>query len=120
MYRSIYLDREDAKAVEEEECNLFLRGVLEEIGVPLEDVWPDILLTVGQKIKLRDLLAKLDIEIISNGDRGYEIYNGDILLAKWHKPKFILRDDKKARSQSKRLYYEMVINTFSVFEKEEN
>jgi hypothetical protein len=119
MQRSIYLDREDAKAVEEEERNLFIKSVLEEIHIPLQDVWPDILLTVEQKIKLRDFLSKLDIEIIDDGDRGYEIYNNNNLLGKWEKPKFILREDKQARTLKKRLFYEMIINTWSIFDTSE-
>lgn len=119
MIRSIYIDREDAKKVENEESNIFIRSILEQIGVPLNDVWPDIELSVKQKVLLRDLLFKLDIEIIDNFDREYEIYCGDNLLAKWNKPKFILREDKKARSPNKRLYYEMVINTWSVFDQQE-
>jgi hypothetical protein len=118
MYRSVYLDREDAQTVEEEERNLFLKGVLEEVGVPLEDVWPDISLTVDQKIKLRNLLGKLDIEIIYDGDRGCEIYHQDNLLAKWNKPKFILKEDNRARNPNKKFYFEMVVNTQSIFDKE--
>ena len=118
--RSIYLDREDAKSVEEEERNLFLKETLSKIGVPLEEVWPDILLTVEQKIKLRSLLGKLDIEIVEDGDRGYEIYHQNTSLAKWNKPKFLLRKDNKAKSLNKRLYFEMITNTWSVFEGEEN
>jgi hypothetical protein len=118
MNRSIYLDKEDAKEVEEEERNLFLKGILEQVNVPLEDVWPDILLTVEQKIKLRILLSKLDLEIIEDGDRGYEIYHEDTILAKWSKPRFLERIDFKARNQKKKLFYEMVINTWSVFDEE--
>ena len=118
MYRSVYLDREDAKAVEEEERNIFVKGVLEEVGVPLEDVWPDILLTVEEKIKLRNLLEKLNIEIIYDGDRGLEIYNNDTKLGIWNKPKFILREDKKARNPNKRYFFEMITNTWSVFDTE--
>jgi hypothetical protein len=116
--RSIYLDREDAKSVEEEERNLFLKETLSKIGVPLEEVWPDILLTVEQKIKLRSLLGKLDIEIVEDGDRGYEIYHQNTPLAKWNKPKFLLRKDNKAKSLNKRLYFEMITNTWSVFDSE--
>jgi hypothetical protein len=119
MNRSVYLDREDAKAVEEEERNLFLKSVLEEVGVPLEEVWPDILLTVEQKRRLRGLLEKLEIEIIDDGDRTYTIYHNDTPLGKWNKPKFILREDNKARTLSKRRFFEMVINTWSVFDTEE-
>jgi hypothetical protein len=116
--RSIYLDREDAKSVEEEERNLFLKETLSKIGVPLEEVWPDILLTVEQKIKLRSLLGKLDIEIVEDGDRGYEIYHQNTQLAKWNKPKFLLRKDNKAKSLNKKLYFEMITNTWSVFDSE--
>jgi hypothetical protein len=120
MNRSVYLDRGDEKIVEEEERNLFLKGVLEQVGVPLDDVWPDISLTVEEKIKLRDLLGKLEIEIVDNGDRGYEVYYQDTKLAQWFKPKFIMRKDIKARTLTKKLYYEMIINTWSVFDQEEN
>ena len=119
MERSIYLDKEDAVTIEEEERNLFLRSILEEVGVPLEDVWPEIELTLEQKLKLRDLLSKLDLEIVEDGDRGYEIYHEDNILAIWYKPRFILRKDFGARTFAKKLYYEMVIKTWSVFETEE-
>lgn len=118
--RSVYLDREDARQIEEEERNLFVRGILEEVGVPLDGIWPDISLTVEQKIKLRGLLEKLDIEIIDDGDRGYQIYYQNTKLAEWFKPRFILREDKRARTLSKRLYYEMVIKTWSQYDQQEN
>lgn len=120
MERSIYLDREDAREVEEEERNLFLRGILEEMGVPVDDVWPDILLTVEDKIELRDLLGKLEIEIIYDGDRGFQIYHQDTKLAEWFKPKLLLRRDFKARTLAKQFYYEMIIKTWSVFDQQEN
>jgi hypothetical protein len=114
--RSIYLDREDAKTVEEEERNSFLRGVLEKIGVPVEEYWPDIYLTIDQKISLRDLLSKLEIEIIDNTDRGYTIYHKGNLFAEWFKPKFITKQDKMTRNPSKKLYFEMVMETWSIFD----
>ena len=118
--RSIYIDREDAKTLEDDERNIFLRSILEQVGVPLEDVWPDISLTVEQKVKLRDLLSKLEIQIIDDGDRGYTIYHQDSKLGEWFKPRFILRQDQGARTLSKQLYYEMVIKTWSIFEENEN
>lgn len=120
MEKSVYLDREDTGAIEEEERNLFLRGILEDVGVPLDDIWPDISLTVEQKINLRNLLGKLDVEIIHDGDRGFQIYHQDTKIAEWFKPKFILREDFGARSLAKKLYYEMVIKTWSIFEEQEN
>lgn len=120
MQRSIFLDREDTRVIEEEERNIFIKGILESVGVPLEDIWPDISLTVEQKIKLRALLSKLDVEIIEDGDRGYQIYHQNTKLGEWFKPKFILRKDIGARTFSKKLYYEMVINTWSIFDQQEN
>jgi hypothetical protein len=118
--RSVYIDREDCKLIEDEERNLFVRGILKEIGVPVEDIWIDISLTVDQKIKLRQLLGKLEIEIIDDGDRGYQIYHQDTKLAEWFKPKFILREDKGARTLNKKLYFEMVISTWSAYDQKEN
>lgn len=120
MQVSIYIDREDHKSIEEEERNLFLRGVLEEVGVPVDDIWPELELTVEQKVEMRDLLTKLDIDIIADNDRGYKIYHEDSLLAEWFKPRFILREDKGAKVFSSKLYYEMVIKTWSIFEQEES
>ena len=118
--RSIYIDREDCRAIEDEERDIFLRGILEQLGVPLDDVWPDVSLTVEQKVKLRSLLAKLDLEIVYDGDRGYSIYHQDTKLAEWFKPRVLMREDKKARSFGKKLYYEMVIETWSMYDQQEN
>lgn len=118
--RSVYMDREDYKTIEEEERNLFVRSILESMGVPLEDVWPDILLNIDQKVKLRGLLEKLEIEIIDDGDRGSKIYHQNTKLAEWFKPRFILREDKGARSFNKKLFYEMIIKTWSLFDQQED
>jgi hypothetical protein len=116
--RSVYIDREDARKVEEEERNLFLRGVLEQMGVSLDEIWPEIILTVEQKRKLRDILSQLELEIVDDRDRGFKIYSRNDLVAEWFKPRFILREDKSARSLSKKLYYEMIIKTESLYEGE--
>lgn len=116
--RSIFLDREDTHQIEDEERNIFVKSILEELGVPLDEVWPDISLTVEQKIKLRNLLAKLDIEIIDDGDRGCQIWHSETKLGEWFKPRFILRKDEGARTLAKQLYYEMVIKTWSVFDQQ--
>lgn len=118
--KSIYLDREDSKVVEEEERNSFIKSILSEVGVPLEEVWPDISLSTEQKIKLRNLLAKLEIEIIDDMDRGYQIFHQDTKLGEWFKPRFILREDLGARTLAKKLYFEMLIKTWSIFDQENN
>jgi hypothetical protein len=111
--RSIYLDREDAKTVEEEERNLFIRSILEQLGVPLDDIWPNVNLTLDDKITLRSLLSKLEIEILDNNNRGCKIYYKDMLIAEWFKPNFILKKDLSARTLKKQLYYEMIAETYN-------
>lgn len=112
MKRSIYIDLEDAQITEIEERSLFIRSVLEQMGVPLDDIWTDILLSVEQMVMLRRLLLSIQIEIIDDGDRGTKIFNNDILLAEWKKPRFILRIDNSSKKQAKKLYYEMIVETY--------
>jgi len=119
MEWSVFIDREDWKKIEHEEMNLFVRGYLEEMGVPLDEVWPDIELTTEGKLQLRELLAKLDIEILDDDDRGTQIWTKDIKLAQWFKPRYIMREDKGARNPAKRFYYEMVIKTWTMQEEQE-
>lgn len=90
------------------------------MGVPLEDIWPDISLGVEQMVKLRDLLSKLELEIIDDGDRGTKIYNNETLLGEWKKPRFVLRTDNAARTFAKKLYYEMITDTWTIFEEKKN
>lgn len=113
---SIYANREDAKSIEESERALYVRGILEEIGIPLDEVWPDEQLTVDQKIELRKALGKYSIQIIDNGDRQTEIFVNDDLIAKWFKPRYIMRVDPTKREKSKQLYYEMILKTESLFD----
>jgi len=118
MEKTVFLDREDHKTIEDEERNLFVRGVLEELGVPIEEIWDETELTIEKKIQLRDLLFQLDLEIVEDGDRGLKIYHGKDLIATWDKPRFVLRKDMGARTLAKQLYYEMVIKTWSIFDQE--
>jgi hypothetical protein len=117
---SIYINKEDRDQVEEEERNSFIKSILEGLDIPLEEVWPDLNLTVEQKVQLRNFLSKLDIEIDHDGDHGYKIFHNKDCLGQWFKPRFVLREDPTAKHISKRYFYEMIIKTDSVFEQGEN
>ena len=119
MEASIYIDLEDVHTVEAEERNAFVRGILEEVGLPLDDIWPEAELTVEQKIELRRLLSKFDVMILDDGDRGLEIYVGDDLIATWHKPRYILHIDRSQRDPSKKIFYELILNFESLFDESE-
>ena len=81
---SIYIDREDFSKVEEEERDSFIKGVLTQIGIPLEKVWPEERLeNVEQKIEFRKLMASFDVDILDDGDRGVKIYVDNGVIAEW-------------------------------------
>lgn len=106
------------RQVEEEERNLFFRAILEELEIPnLDEYWPDVILTVEQKIKLRTLLQKYNIQIIDIGNSEFEMYVGNDIIARWNKPLYALKKDISQPDPKNRLFYEMTINCESVFER---
>jgi hypothetical protein len=120
MEIAVLVDRDEAKNVEEEERDKFLKNVLLQIGLEqINDLWPDVHLSVEQKMSLNKFLKTQDIDIIHDGDRGYKVYVGDEVIAEWFKPRFSYKLDMKAKSVSKRYYYEMILSFCSVFETEE-
>lgn len=118
---SIYINIEDAAKIEEEEASSFIRNTLISIGIDLDEIWPENKeLNSKDRIILRRHLAKLSIDILYDGDRGYKIYWEDNLIAEWFKPLFILKKDTAARKVSDRIYYEMIVKYESLFEEDEN
>lgn len=114
---TVYTWREDVKATEEEERNLFVRNVLEAIGLDLSEVWPEISLSVNDKIRLRAFLKKYDVNIIENsGD--FDIFVGNELVGKWFKPFCKLKTDPNELDKSKKIFIEMHIKYQSLFEDE--
>lgn len=120
MQETLYLNREDAKSVEEEERDLFVKAILAELDLPgLDEIWADEHLeSVEKKIELKRLLAKYNIEILEQ-DRSVEIYVERELIAIWRKPRFRLLTDMKQISPSKKLFYEMTIDCESIFDEQE-
>lgn len=114
---SIFVDREDVKTVEEEERNGFIKDTLKQIGLDIDDIWPEILLSLEEKIKLRDYLNKFDILILDTKDT-FEIYVGKELVAKWYRPLFALKTDLSEINPSKKIFVEMTIMHESIFEND--
>lgn len=120
MEYSIYINREDATKVEEEERDIFIRSVLEAIGLEFDDIWEEGKpLDPETKLKLWSFLNTYEIDIIHDGDRGYKIYIEGEVVGEWFKPRVILKQDNKALKISKRFFYEMIIKYSSLFEEEE-
>ena len=117
---SVFKDIEDILKVEEEESCAFIKETLEKLGIPLENIWKDDILSVEQKVLLRDLLSKFSIEVIDNGDKVITIYHEQELIAKWYKPKTILRRNEVVINPNKRFYYEVKFSFESLFENKES
>jgi hypothetical protein len=113
---------ENTKKVEEEEMTRFLRSVLEEMGVPVQDFWTtDAPLTVEQKIKLRGIFTAYGIQVIDDLDGNMRIYvsaDGETQkVAEWFKSTYKLKRDLKQLDPRKQLYLEMNIHCWSLFEE---
>jgi hypothetical protein len=116
---SVFADYEDVKQIQEEECNVFIKSILCVIGVPLEEIWPENnTLDTKSRRDLRDLLSKLDVAIIHDGDHGVKIYHDRSVIGQWFRPTIIQKKDETNPIRSKRFFYEIIFKSQSVFEEE--
>lgn len=121
MKGTILLDyNENTKQVEEEEKTRFLRSLLEQMGVPITEIWTgDTPLSIDQKIKLRGILATYSIQIIDDLDGFLQVYVEGERVAEWHKCIYKLKRDLRQIDPRKQLYLEMEVNCWSLFEDSE-
>lgn len=111
---------ENTAAVETEEQNRFIRSILETLGLPIDELWDEAgVLSIGNKIKLRSILSAYSIQIIDTNDGEMQIYCEGTVIAKFHKPEYILKKDLKQIDPKKRLYLEMKIDNWSIFDAAE-
>lgn len=112
---------ENTKQVEEEEKTRFLRNLLEQIGVSVEDFWTstDSSLSVDQRIKLRSILNTYNINVIDDLDGLLQVYIEGEKVAEWSKPSYKLKRDLREINPRKQLYLEMFIEYWSLFEDSE-
>lgn len=111
----LIIDKEDYNKIEEGEKNKFVKNILYEIGISFEEIWPDEGLTVEQKIKLRELLASYDLDVIEE-DRGISVYHENQLIGRLNKPIYIKKMDPKAVQKSKKWYYEVIYDYWTAFD----
>lgn len=115
---------ENTKKVEEEEMTRFLRSILEEMGLPIQEFWTtDAPLTVDQRMRLRNILTQYGIQVIDDLDGNMQIWvssDGDTQkVAEWFKCTYKLKRDLRQLDPRKQLYLEMQINCWSLFEEEQ-
>lgn len=112
---------EDTKAIEEEEKNKFLYAILDQMGLPVKEFWTnDSILTVDQRMKLRNILSTYNIDVLDDSDGHMQIYVEDELIGEWYKCEYKLKKDLRQRDPRKQLYLEMQVNYWSIFEQQEN
>jgi hypothetical protein len=111
---------ENTKQVEEEEKARFTYNVLETLGIPLDDTWDENgELSIQGKIKLRSVLSMYNVQIIDDMGGGLQIYCDKQLIANWNKPSYILKKDYHQIDPRKKLFLEMKISAWSIFEPTE-
>lgn len=117
---------EDTKQVEEEEKARFLKLILEQcfentdVANQIQTIWnSDGPLPASQKVKLRGILATYGIQVIDDFDGHMQVYLENELIAEWFKCTYKLKRDLRAIDPRKRVYLEMEVNCWSVFDNKE-
>lgn len=108
---------ENTRKIEDEEKAQFVMNVISSMGIPTEDILNDNSeLSIENKIKLRNLLATYNVNVIDSSDGELQIYVDNEIVAHWKKPTYILKRDLSAHDPKKKLFLEMKINFWSIFE----
>jgi len=105
----ILVNQADAQEVENEEKIKWALGVLEIMGVPIEE-W-EVQPTMDNLRKIRSQLKAKDLDVIDDTNGGLEIYYRGTLIGEWRKPRYVLREDPKEKSIYYRYYLEMHIES---------
>lgn len=111
---------ENTKQVEEEEKTRYLRGILEQMGLPIQEIWStEAPLNLNQRIKLRNILGTYGVQVIDDLDGHMQIYVEGEKVAEWFKCTYKLKRDLRQLDPRKQLYLEMEVNCWSLFEEAE-
>lgn len=112
--------QENTHQVEEEEKTRFLRSLLEQMGVPIEDFWTsETNLSTAAKIKLRGVLSSFGVQVVDDLDGHLQVYVEGELVGEWNKCTYKIKKDLREIDPRKRLYLEMQINCWSLFDEAE-
>ena len=119
MRYTILLDKnENTKEIEAQEQARFVKTILEALEVPID--WdPDEPLSVDGKLKLRKSLATYNINIVSDIDGGLKVFVNNDVIGEWYKCSYKFKKDASQVDPHKKLYLEMSVNFWTIFEKNE-
>lgn len=111
------------EAVEEEQLQ-FIVAVLQSMNVPIENCFPEVLnpklINQEHKNNLKDILEKYNISIIYYADKTFDIFLERDKVASWFKYWVELKKDLSNPIPDKRIYVEIHLECWSVFEGENN
>ena len=111
---------ENVRQIEKEEQERFLRDLLEQMGVPIDDFWTaGSPLTVEQRAKLREILSTYSIRVYDNLDGNMQIYVENDLVGEWFKSTYKLKRDLSQLDPRKQPYIEMYISFWTIFEEQQ-
>ena len=112
---------ENTKLIENEEKNRFLFSLLVEMGIDLGDLLnSNLILDIEDKIKFRNILSTYNVSVIDDLDGRMQVSVDNELIGEWHKCEYKLKMDLSELDPKKKLYLEMSINYWSIFEETEN
>jgi hypothetical protein len=110
----------DVRREAEIERHRFLKELLDQMGVPVTEFWTsDGLLSIQEKIKLREILLTYSVQVIDDLDGHMQVYVEDELVGEWHKCNYKIKRDLRQRDPRKQLFIEMEVNCWSLFEETE-
>jgi putative SOS response-associated peptidase YedK len=118
---------EDTRQVEDEEKARFLRDFLErcfdnapEVAEQIATIWNvDGPLSAPQKVKLRNILTTYNISVIDDHDGHMKVFLENEPVAEWLKPSYKLKKELQIKDPKKRIFLEMEVNCWSVFDPPE-
>lgn len=117
---------ENTRQIEDEEKARFLRGLLEQmfentdVVAKIGEIWVnDGPLVPAQKVKMRELLDNFHIQVIDDSDGRMKIFVDGELIGEFFKSHYKLKRDLSQLDRKKRLYLEMSVECWTVFEATE-
>lgn len=118
MRYTILLNRDEkTKAIEAQEQTRFVKAILEALDVPIH-LEPDEPFTADSKAAFIKSLTAYSINVIADVDGGLKVYAKDELIGEWYKTKYILKSDRSQIDPNKRLFYQMNVEFWSIFEEQ--
>ena len=109
---------ENKKQVETEEQFKFVKSIMEALEIPINWNFEEpSSFSIEDKKKFRNTLEQFGIQVIDDRDGIVTIYHEKEKIAEWSKCQYKLKRDYSQINPMKRLYVEMSVNFWSIFEQ---